>query len=156
MEIIGLVIIVILISLALLFVLQFSLREPAGVKKAYTHATIASNEINALMKSATTCSAGSLITVSDLIKDCALYYPQGYRRCDDGSLSCEFLDKVVDDILDSTLRAWNKDFQLVASVRGIAVINKTGGTPGIAKESETYPLQVPGMGIMFVSLEIYS
>jgi len=156
MEIIGLVIIVILISLALLFVLQFSLKKPVSVKKSYTHATVASNEINALIKSNTNCSGRTMIAVSDLLKDCALYHRQnGYMVCDNGMKSCEFLDNTVDDILDKTLRAWGKDFKLTAIVSDTIVINKTGGTAQAAREVEMYPLQIPGMGIMFINLEIY-
>jgi hypothetical protein len=157
-EIIGLVIIVILISLALIFVLQFSLKKPADIKKSYTHATVASSEINALVKSATYCKGNAVITVSDLMKDCALYYWQnGSLVCDNDMRSCEYLNYFVDGVLNATLIEWNKNFHLLAGVRDRVLIDKTHGIIDENKraEYEPYALRVTGLGLMDISLTIY-
>jgi len=69
MEIMGLVIIVILLSLALLFVLQFIILRPASdLKESFTQKEIASNTVNTLLDTTTDCRQ---LPLSKLLEDCA-------------------------------------------------------------------------------------
>lgn len=110
MEIVGLVIIVILLSLALLFFLRFSIGKTATEKQTFTSAQLASNMINTLSKTTTNCSR---FTISDLYILCANLDEE--VDCDgDGwyeSNACEVANNTMDDILPKTLEQWNKRYR---------------------------------------------
>jgi len=104
MEIIGLVIIVLLISLALLFFLQFSLKKADSEKRTFTSAQLASNMINAIAKTTTSCSQK---TISQLYTDCA---ENPNLVCGQENI-CDFAGRKVSEILNLTLVEWNKKFR---------------------------------------------
>jgi hypothetical protein len=109
MEIIGLVIIVILISLALIFFLQFSMKETSSDKRAYTSAQLASGMINTLAKTTTDCSGK---TISELYAECANLNPVDCDRDRfEESDACEKANSTVTMLLDSTLAEWRKKFK---------------------------------------------
>ncbi|MCK4589217.1 MAG: hypothetical protein KAT77_02155 [Nanoarchaeota archaeon] len=106
LEVFGLVIVVILISLGMLFLLKFVLFKPVGEERAtFTRGKLAENTLGALMNTVTTCRAESKVTISDLIQYCA-----ENQDCDGGD-SCVFLKEVVEEILSKTLQVWNKDYE---------------------------------------------
>lgn len=119
MEIIGLVVIVILISLALLFALQFSLKPKQEEKASYTHAQLASNTINTLLKTKAECFP--TFTISELLKEYV-------KESDAAQEKFECANKTIADILNKTLVAWQKSFRFkITMPAGKQSINITSG-----------------------------
>jgi len=124
MEIIGLVIIVILITLGMLFMATFSFKENKQ-KKIFTRELLAYSTMSALMKTTITdpgCAQEYGTETSpqlekDLLEDCALNYDSaklgGYSlyRCG-GQHSCAFLTTLTKQLLDQTVGKWGKTYQL--------------------------------------------
>ncbi|MBT3814351.1 hypothetical protein HOE37_01325 [Candidatus Woesearchaeota archaeon] len=121
MEMIGLVIIVILLSLGMLFMAQFALSED-GKKKIFTRKGLAYSTVSALMKTTVmdvdcTNNYGKWTKPQigkDILEDCAKnfdYSPGGYSlyTCQ-GMHSCEFLEKEITLLLNETLGEWNKGY----------------------------------------------
>jgi hypothetical protein len=124
MEMIGLVIIVILITLGMLFMAQFALKsEPK--KKIFVRKGLAYSTMSALMKSSADCQAPGRFyeqapTIGgDLIKDCANYPVEdceteaesySFYQCQ-GKNSCCFLKDTISNLLEETLGRWNKHYE---------------------------------------------
>ena len=109
MEIVGLVIIVILISIALLFFLSFSLTRTPAEKRAYTSAQLTSNMINTIAKTTTNCSGS---TISRLYVECADMNPvdcnrDGFKESD----PCEIANRTISEFFEQTLIEWQKRFR---------------------------------------------
>ena len=105
MEIMGLAIIIILITLALIFTVRFVvLRKPAEVREDYIKIQLASNMINTLLR--TTAEDCSSLSFTELFQDCADVYPEGIIICDTGEKSCAYLQTKITDIFDNTLQKW--------------------------------------------------
>lgn len=109
MEILGLVIIVILVSLGILFAVKFVvLKKPSTVRQSYVDVQLASNELNTLLKTVVDCD-GRKLSVTDLLKNCA---EQSNLYCiddpDTGPLGvCEFTNLTASKyIFDKTLKVW--------------------------------------------------
>ena len=101
MEIMGLAIVVILITLIMLFVVRFVvLRQPAEYKKEFTQTELASNIINTLLKTnAPDCSD---LTFTELFQDCA--EGQSVSCNSDVPNSCSYIEAKTNYILDNTLK----------------------------------------------------
>ena len=154
MEIMGLALVVILISLGLLFAVKFTALQPStsGARKAYTNTVRAANMLNTLLKTSTDCAGGA--TITQLIQDCAST-PQITCGVDN---SCDYARSVIQTIFDDTLIAWGRlDADYYFEVQ-------KGGTPlpeiapfGIkcvgSKESKNQPIPIPG-GMITVTLEL--
>lgn len=115
MEMIGLVVIVILITLGMLFMAQFALKEEPH-KKVFTRKGLASSAMASIMK--TTLqepNCEGLQLEGDLLEDCAegfkfgSYYQSRRPYCG-GKNSCEFLEEFVPELLNKTLGSWNKRY----------------------------------------------
>lgn len=126
MEMIGLVIIVILITLGMLFLAQFALEEDPK-KKIFTRKGLAYSTMSAVMK--TTVSAddcvgkyGDIVSPQvekDLLEDCAKNYNAPYLslyNCRDGMSSCEFLEIFIEELLEETLGNWGKRYTFKVSL----------------------------------------
>lgn len=123
MEMIGLVVIVILITLGMLFMAQFALKsEPK--KSVFVRKGLAYSTMGALMKTSVECNDyggyGGLGEMKwldlegELIEDCAENYDarpdySGFR-CGQGH-SCDFLTEFIKDKLDKTLGKWGKHYE---------------------------------------------
>ena len=148
MEIMGLVVIVILLSLAMLFVLQFVLlKEPSQTKKTYTHSQLSANTLNALLKTTTSCRGQD---VTQLLQDCASYRPDGLIQCETGQRSCSYVKDTILVILNGTLDYWNKDYLLTAD---LAELEFSQGSCLGERQSRIYPIPVEG-DIMNIRLDI--
>lgn len=149
MEIIGLVIIVLLISLGVLLITQFALTKKPDIKKTYVQSQLSSNMLSAMLKTTTDCNSQ---TITQLLQNCA-ENPDAY--CADSQPYCDYIKNEVNYFLDNTLRKWNTNFILTALIPGRdPIINeKNGDCTGSAKSS-TFPLNVGAETIMYIKLDI--
>ena len=171
MEIMGLALVVILISLGILFAVKFSAMKPAtsGARGAYIKTVKASNMLNTLLKVNTECAAGA--TVTQLIQDCASGNPQ-LTSCPNPLApltlldSCGYIKSIIGDgiigegipqegIFDKTFGEWGQDFYFVIKKGGTIItdIGQVGTECQGIKESKNQPIPVTG-GLVTVTLDL--
>ena len=156
MEIMGLVIIVILISMGVLFALRFSLSDQkSNLREQVVESELAAHILNAMLSTTTNCTNKNLITIAELYQDCAL---SNRVRCDSGRDACEEAQNVTKLILDKTLEIWGKSyrFKIDGAVSDTAKtelnITNKGGC-GRQYERKTIPLPT-GVGTALIQLDI--
>lgn len=105
MEIFGLVIIVLLVSIGMFFVIRFVVfGEEEQTLKGYTQTQSAANFLSALRRTTTGCDS---LSIEQLIQTCAT---NSQRLCDNIPV-CDYTENQVQYLLDNTLVAWgNKSF----------------------------------------------
>ena len=154
LEMMGLAVVVILISIAMLFAIRFVvLKEPAQYKKEYTNTQLAANMLSALLR--TTINECTDLEFRELYKDCAKSYPdRGSITCDTSEDSCGYIKRKTGEILNSTLGKWHKDFEFNARTNAYSVF-RIGGCTG-AKKSKAFPTPVDPSGAvtLYVTLDI--
>lgn len=107
MEIFGLVLIIILVTLGLLFAVVV-LTRPSDTGVSYVkESMMASNFLNTML-STTAVGCGSR-TLRNVLQDCGSSSTPS--MCSNGMNTCEFAKEVVGHMLDRTLREWGKDYQ---------------------------------------------
>lgn len=134
----GLVIIVILISIGLLFVIQFMvLRKPTDTKGTFTQKEMASNTLNAFALTTTECQG---LDVTELVQECATGTSEVDCNGDGEPDSCDFVNSLAGDILSKTLKKWGKKYAFMI-LRGERKLleNKLQGCPG-TRDSAIYPV----------------
>ncbi len=163
MEMIGLVVIVILITLGMLFMAQFAFKDHLE-KKIFTRKGLAYSTVSAVMK--TTVSDPGCVQEfvgdiapqvgKDILEDCAANKdtsPFGYSqyRCQEKH-SCVFIHDHISNMLNSTLGSWNKRYEWntqIIDIQGVEpeplfepILSK-GGCPKIRNRdsSELFFLQ---------------
>lgn len=106
MEIMGLLLIVIILSLALLFVLKVVfLKEPSSLTQDYEKQKIVEAFVNTLFQTSSGCTSDT--TMKDLLIDCAKNpFSGGTITCSDGRNSCVFANETIPLILEDTLDQW--------------------------------------------------
>ncbi|MDP3640021.1 MAG: hypothetical protein Q8R53_02340 [Nanoarchaeota archaeon] len=116
MEIIGLVVIVILISLGMLFLVQFSLKEKPD-EKAFTRKGLAFSTLSTLLKTTVDCSENGErreLELREVLGDCGantfLSDPSSGETCS-REPSCDYFARVAGDLLDRTLGVWGKRYE---------------------------------------------
>ena len=163
MEIMGLAIIVILISVVMLFAISFVvLKEPTAYKSEYTQTELASNMLTTLLR--TTVKECNDLNYKELYQDCAKHYPVslGSVVCDDGGLvlpSCEYINITTKKILNQTLGEWhiNHEFTARTNTGEIIHLKRREGCPGV-KKHKTYPIPIDpsGQNTLFIELDVCS
>ena len=125
-------IVVILLSLGLLFLVQFSdLRTNKG--DTFTQEQIAANTLNAFVLTTTLCQG---LDVTELVQDCA-----GFRAVNcSGISSCTFLDGLSDNLLSQTLKIWGKRYNLTAVVGTTPLFDSVFGGCPAARDVSIYPI----------------
>lgn len=155
MEIMGLAIIMMLISVGALFYLVFALRpQSADVKKTFVHSELASNTLNAVLKVSTNCKGKSVL---NLVIECTSSIQSG---CD-GASSCDKAKQVIDASLSKALKPRKLDYEFTSVRAGVQnpliSINSTGGS-GIAcraeKETATQPISLIPFGAGLITMSV--
>ncbi len=150
MEVIGLVVIVILITIGMLFMAQFALKENPQ-KKIFTRKGLAYSAMSAIMKASVDPNAncvGGFVGEArpqigkDLIEDCAKNYGlySSHYHCQNSSgvprHSCVFLNETITQLLNETLGSWGKRYEFSSKLLGsnnvviVAISSSRGGCPG--------------------------
>lgn len=140
MEMVGLVIIVILITLGILFMAQFALKDDPA-KKIFTRKGLATSTMSAIMKmSVQEPGCPTLPQVEkDLLEDCALNYPPHSEfsfakfHCR-SQHPCDFLQDFIAERLEETLGQWNKKYEFQSRIIGeeeflVKIESSRGGCP---------------------------
>lgn len=135
MEMVGLVIIVILITLGMLFLAQFALKDQPE-KKIFTRKGLASSTMSTILKTTIVdpnClgdNSGNQPQIGrDLFKDCAENYDSYKDRVSDeffeegystyscnNKHSCAFLQGMISGLLSETLGAWGKHYEFKSTL----------------------------------------
>ncbi|PIN76708.1 hypothetical protein COV17_01440 [Candidatus Woesearchaeota archaeon CG10_big_fil_rev_8_21_14_0_10_36_11] len=117
MEMAGLVVIVILITLGILFMAQFALKDEPS-KKIFTRKELAASTMAALMKTTVVdCTGGPTQfpqIEGDLLDDCAVWGNEYSQYVCDGQPSCSFLHTKIEELLGETLGVWGKKYHFVS------------------------------------------
>jgi len=154
MEIMGLVIIVILITLGLFFIVRFMIaRQPSEIKLSYTRTETAANILNSLLKTTSEDCYG--MTVKDLLVDSAEnMYSNNHVICENGENSTAYVLNIIEQVFDETLIKWgDQNFDFRATVGSTPILNSThNGCPG---EKEAKQFYIPtDVGLMTINLEV--
>lgn len=159
MEIMGLAIIILLIAIGMIFVFRFMGNKPKDeLKQDFVDTKLASNMLNVILKTTLDCKD---IEIKNLYQDCA----KGITNidyCGDNN-PCRKANQVVEDILNKTLKEWEKSYAFEAKLLSTGwivtnIINKDCtkdniGTKYSYLESETYPIPTDE-GTMLIRLDI--
>jgi hypothetical protein len=164
MEIIGLVVIVILLTLGMLFLAMFALNEDTS-KKIFTRKGLATSTATALLKTNVECTQFNGEKVSpylgkDVLEDCAKNYDSPFctiYSCNNQHC-CAYFNETTKQFLNSTLGKWNKKYEFEAKLIykqatpiTLSVIkSKKGGCPKTKPRdtSGLNPLTVEGGGLI--------
>ena len=117
MEIMGLLVIIILLSIGMLFTVNYMIhKKPSNVKKTFTENQMASNILSAILKTSTPQNPGDQLYCSktdftELLQDCAQFETV---QCSNGQYSCEYAEEQITNMLNKTLAKYNKPYRLKA------------------------------------------
>jgi len=131
MEIFGLVIIVILVSMGLLFAIIVLTKPPSQSVQELKESMQAANLVNSIL--GTTSTGCSKRTVRELMQDCALASFVGGRIigasvCEDGSSTCDKADYVITTLLEETLGQWGKTYEFfITGTETASLVNASNG-----------------------------
>jgi hypothetical protein len=138
MEIMGLAIIVILITIGLLFALIWMAKTPPAQLQRAKESVLAANFLNTML--GTTVTDCNDRTTSELLQDCAL--TGGINKCGEAT-SCERANEAIRQMLDATLKKWGLKYNL--AITGMPVLEQMSfGTEPCKgeREEKTTPLPV--------------
>ncbi len=154
MEIMGLVIIVILITLGLFFVVRFMItKQPSEIKKYYTRTETTANILNSLLKTNSKDCYG--MTTTQLLQDCAENKDTlNQIKCENEQYSCDHALYIIKTIFDATLKEWgDQNFDFKASVNNNLILNYTNKGCFGEKESKQYYIPTE-IGTLIINLEV--
>ena len=111
MEILGLVIVMILISIGVLFAVKYVILAPdKNIKGEFTQRNIAQNTLNVLLNTDVECN-DAFVSIQDLLVDCIRF--GGIISCS-GKVSCEYSKAKINKIFTETLIKWGNNFYFEA------------------------------------------
>lgn len=161
-EMIGLVVIVIMLTMGMLFMARFALKEDAE-KKIFTRKGLAYSAMSAILKTTTHCedqnggNTKRILSIGkELIDDCAKSKGYSYSqfRCR-GEHVCDFTEMRIASLLNDTLGKWNKNYdfssRLIQGTDKVDLISVTNGGCEGAKERDSsglFTLYVTGVGLV--------
>ena len=149
MEIMGLIVIVILLTVGMFFIVSFQASKPRiEVKQNFEDDQLASNFILSYLRTNTDCRK---YTMEDMIQDCAV---ERNINCDDLS-SCEYVNVTLQLFLNKTLVNWSKDYRFNISGMSVPIIFNNSCGQGREKDSAFQPISLyPYSGLVTVKLDI--
>ena len=157
MELIGIAIVVVLVSLGMLYVVSFNLSsKQSKLKQTYTHTELASNSLSAMLKTkAVQCGD---VTITELLQDCV----RGASINCNGTNSCDYANETINFILNATLIEYDKAYNFSVSQTNISFLVKNcsrtltyKGNDWESIESSTFPIPLDP-GTILVKLDICS
>ena len=151
MEIFGLVLIIILVTLGLLFAVVVMTR-PSDTGVSYVkESMMASNFLNTML-STSAIGCGSR-TVRNVLQDCGASSTPSI--CANGMNTCEFAKDIISQMLSSTLGKWGKDYHFfIEGPAGLKSVNiKTADCTGEI-EGASRPEKVTPALDMVVNLRV--
>ena len=149
MEIMGLAIVVILITLAMIFVVRFVIfKKPAEFKKSFTQAELASNTINTFLKTKSKNCNG--LSMTELLQDCG---QSQSIYCENGKVSCKYVNDTAAEVFSKTLDSWNVDYEFKTYFDERSPILKLGQACKGAKKSKLFPIPTAARAL-YVKLDI--
>ncbi|HZX44213.1 MAG TPA: hypothetical protein VFF28_00870 [Candidatus Nanoarchaeia archaeon] len=153
MEIMGLAIIVILISIGMLFAIKFVVfKKPEPFKSEYTKTELASNILTSLMR--TTMEGCSDLSMEDIYQACGKDPDNPPVVCSPAEDACQFLNRTTRRILNLTLVEWNKGYELHASTVTDSIID-VGRCPGAKKQKPyTIPIDASSKNSLKITLDV--
>jgi len=116
-EIIGLMIIVVMISIIMLFSLYYIMSPRKQYISVYVSKDLSANMVGAILNTHSQCTKDT--TLEKVLMDCARYPDQGGSLrfvCDDGRKSCEFAHDTIDMILNDTIDVWKLPYEFKVEV----------------------------------------
>lgn len=169
MEMAGLVIIVILITLGMLFALLFFVKKEPTEKKIFVRKGLAYSTMGTLLKTSVPCQDGETTSVKmvDLLEDCARqvqFRGRGQYQCQEanppdpqdlpGSGICAYAKGEINELLTSTLVVWKRDYYLEVKLLPEPLLFNLGtACPGEQDSSGVFPEQTE-VGILQSQLVI--
>ena len=174
MEVMGLVIVVILLSIGMLFAIRFVImKKPTDYKSEFTQTEMASNMLSTLMKTTAPVDPTTIseykchgLSFKELFQDCGDHHedPGQLITCDDlAKNSCDYIETYTNDVLTKTLVKWNIGYEFTATVKTAAtdpeeIISSmpwesTGGCPGV-KKHKSYPIPIDAAGTKVLTLSL--
>lgn len=157
MEIFGLVIIVILVSLGLLFTVIVLTKQPSEKIPRVKESVMAYNFLNTMMS--TTSQACGKRTVRQLLQDCAVAGEDwtGAPSCEDHMNTCDKLFSMVDQMLTQTIGLWGKDYEFfIEGTSAVEQLKLSAGDCSGEREGSSRPEKIRAGLDVTVTLHICS
>jgi hypothetical protein len=116
-EIMGLLVVIILLSIAMLFTVNYMIhKKPSTAEETYTESQTASNILSSILRTSTPWDDNddlycSRVEFTDLLKDCARFQE---IVCKNGENSCDYADEHITEMLEKTLAEWKVAYRFRA------------------------------------------
>jgi len=155
MEIMGLAIVVLLVSMSLIFaVFAVFFKEPKDFKGSFTQAQMASNMLNTFLK--TKSADCSDLTMTELLQNCAQNPSGPSITCENGMNSCEYAEDTASTIFSKTLDEWKVNYEFrayIASAGPVDDLVKLGEACKGSKKSKLFPIP-SAAGTVMVKMDV--
>ncbi len=149
-EIMGLLLIVIIITLALLFAVRVVFQNKGSttdIYETYVDQKLVSSLVNAMFQTDSGCTKDT--TIRDLLIDCAKAYSYGGTiKCENSQRSCDFVNAAIDVMLEGTLDEWRFNesygYEFIATVPpSPMIVNISKGNFSDSMSGTTEPYKLP-------------
>ncbi len=151
MEIMGLIVIVILLTLGMFFVVAFKASQPKKeVQRTYEDDQLSSNFIISFLKmnGGSNCNK---YTMEDLIQDCAVDRRLGCGGTD----TCTYIEGVMNSLANKTLMVWQKKFDFIVEMPTMDINVEHECSDDSEKNAAFQPISLyPHPGTVVVRLDI--
>jgi len=109
-EIIGMVIIVIMISIGFLFFAKFAIDSNTD-KSVFVRKGLSYSTMSAILNTQVECDTTSKSMGEQALEECLLY-ASANEYCDSGQNACDLFINVSSTMLEQTVGAWGKNYEL--------------------------------------------
>lgn len=146
MEIFGLAIIVVIITVAFFAYIGLKLRKPKDISSSYVDVEVAQRFVDSILDIKTECGA----SLTDIIKDCASTTPD---LCPPDS--CTYAHDTLQNAIDVTLAEWKKPYRLTVQQQGSPLFPEISSDCDDSMEREAPGIQpIPAVPMITVKLDI--